>query len=174
MGSADGVADRADLVVAKFDNPIANGAMHVIVSRIAVVMLVGGAIGQAELAKQASLNEQSQGAIDGRPTDRMTRIMHVADQFVGIEVLVGIEDLAHQDAPGLGQLLATDLQKLPKFRLGGLGNGKRCQLIGCASVGHASIPQTRPVVVLAASYQGRVVIKNASSFYPSRGRPSSP
>ena len=90
--------------------------------------------------------------------------MHVADQFVGIEVLVSIEDLADEDAPGLGQLLATDLQKLPKFRLGGLGNGKRCQFIGCAGVGHESSPQTRPVVVLAAECRGQDAIRNGSSF----------
>ncbi len=90
--------------------------------------------------------------------------MHVADQFIGIEVLVSIEDLADEHAPGLGQLLATDLEELPKFRFGGLGDGKRCQfdrLCGCRPR-EQSPDQT--IVVLAAECRCQAAIKNGSSF----------
>ncbi len=144
MCPADCVADCADLVIAKFDHPIANGAMHMIVSRIPVVVLVRRAICQAKFAKQAGLNEQPQRSIDRSPADRMTRIMHIADQLVGIEMFMRIEDLADEDTPGFGKLLAADLQELPKFRLGAIGDGKRCQLIDCANFGHKHSPEQSP------------------------------
>jgi hypothetical protein len=72
MSPADGVADRANLVVAELDNPITNRAMQVIVSRIPVVVFVDCAICQAKLAQQASLNQQAQRSINGRPADCVT------------------------------------------------------------------------------------------------------
>ena len=70
-----------------------DGAMQVIVSGITIIVLERAAIGQPKLAEQSGLDEQSQGPVHGRTADRLTGIMQVADQLVGIEVLVGVEDV---------------------------------------------------------------------------------
>ncbi len=76
--------------------------MQVVVRWVAVIMLEGASIGQAELTQQARFDEQSQGPINRGTTDLVSGIVQVPHQFIRIEVLVAIEDMANQHAPGLG------------------------------------------------------------------------
>jgi hypothetical protein len=117
---ADRIPEPADFVVAEFDDLIALGTVHVVMRRITEIVLVGGAVGQAKFAEEPGLDEESEGPIDRRPAHLATGLAEVGDQLVGVEVLVGIEDMANQDAPGFGQLLAPDLQELAElvFRSG--------------------------------------------------------
>ncbi len=48
---AHGIAQLEDLVVSKLDNPVARSAVQVIMRGVAVVVLVGTAIGQPQLAQ---------------------------------------------------------------------------------------------------------------------------
>jgi hypothetical protein len=62
--------------------------------------------------------------------------VHISDQFIGIEMLVCIEHLANEDAPGFGELLSPNLKELSELRLGAVGNQNRRQLIDYANIGH--------------------------------------
>jgi hypothetical protein len=66
----------------------------------------------------------------------MSGTVHVTDQFVGIEMLVCIENLPDQNAPRFGELFAPNLKKLSELRLRAVRNRNRRQLIDYASVGH--------------------------------------
>ena len=83
-----------DLVVAELDDPVARGAVQVIVGGVAVIVLERAAVGQPQLAEQSGLDQQPQGAINRRAADAVPGVVEVADQLVGVEVLVGIEDMA--------------------------------------------------------------------------------
>src|SRR5262245_28491123 len=85
---ADRVAQPEDLIIAELDDPVAARAVEMIVGGITVVMLERTAIGQAELAEQPGLDEQPERPIDGRAADLVPSVMEVADQLVGVEVLV--------------------------------------------------------------------------------------
>ena len=127
---ADRLAELADLVVAELDDRVALGAMQVVVRRVAVVVLVGGPVGQPELAEQARLDQEPKGPVDRRPADPAAGVVQVGDQLVGVEVLVRVEDVADQDPPRLGQLLAPDLEELAELLLRALrdqraGRGRR-------------------------------------------------
>ena len=87
-----------DLVIAEFDDSVAIGAMQVIVRGVTVIVLERGAIGQAELAEQARLDQYSQCPIDRCAADPLPGIVQLADQLIGIEVLVGVEDVVDQHA----------------------------------------------------------------------------
>ena len=52
---------------------VALGAVQVVVRRVAVVVLVGAAVGQPELAQEARLDQEPQGPVDRRPADRVAR-----------------------------------------------------------------------------------------------------
>src|SRR4051794_4365064 len=93
VGQADGVAQSEDLVIAELDDPVARRAVEVVVSRITIVVLERAAIRQSELAEQPGLDQEPQRAIDRRAADRVPGIVQVADQLVGIKVLVRIEDM---------------------------------------------------------------------------------
>ena len=85
---------------------------------VAVVVLVGRPVGQPELAEQARLDQEPQGAVDRRPADRVPGVVQVGDQLIGVEMLVRVEDMPNKHPPGLGQLLAPDLQELAELLLG--------------------------------------------------------
>ncbi len=97
---ADRVAELEDLVVAELDDPVARSCNAVIVGGIAVIVLERAAIGQPELAEQSGLDQQPQRPVDGRTADVMTGVVQVTDQLVGVEVLVGIEDMLTSTAGG--------------------------------------------------------------------------
>ena len=135
------VAQLQDLVVAELDDPVARRAVQVIVGRVAVVVLERAAIGQPQLAEQPGFDQQPQRPIDRRAADLVTGVVQVANQLVGIEVLVGIEDMTDQDPPGLGQLLAADLQEFAEFLDRRLRNRHGSQLIALR-FRHDSDPRT--------------------------------
>jgi hypothetical protein len=162
VGQADGIAKLQDLIVAKLDDPVARGAMQMIVGGITIVVLECAAIGQPELAEQSGLDEQSQGSVHGRATDPFTGIVQVADQLVGIEMLVGVEDVIDEDPSSFGQLLTPDLQELAEFLDRRTGNGQGCQLIALG-FRHDRSPWSRPPAgCLGIGWGSR--IDNDSSF----------
>ena len=55
--------------------------------------------------------------------------MQVAKELVGVEVLVRIENVAHKNPPGLGQLLAADLEKFAEFLDRRIRNRQRRQMV---------------------------------------------
>ncbi len=86
--------------------------------------------------------------------------MQISNQLVGVEVLVSVEDVTHEHAPGAGQLFAPNLEELAKFLLGRRGDGEWCKFF-CAGLGHEDILRgSRPAELNCA--QGRAMIKNHS------------
>ncbi len=88
MSPADRVAKPEDFVVPKLDHPVARSAMQVVVGRVPVVVLEGTPVRQPKLAQQARLDQQAKCSIDRRPADLLAGVVQVADQLVGVEVLV--------------------------------------------------------------------------------------
>ena len=142
MRPADGIAQLQDLVVAELDDPVADGTVQMVVRRVAVVVLVRSAVGEAKLTQQAGLDEQPEGSIDRCTADRMPSIMHIADKLVGVEMFVRVKNLANQNASGFRQLFAPDFQKFTKFCLRAFGHGNWCQFVGGAAIGHLYVPET--------------------------------
>ena len=112
---ADLFAEAADLVVAELDHPVALGAVEVVVRGVTEVVLVGGSVGQAKLAEQPGFDQEAQGAVNRGSADLATGEAEVGDEFVGVEVLVVVEDVADQNSAGLGELFASDFEKLTEF-----------------------------------------------------------
>src|SRR4051812_36130818 len=102
--------------------------MHVVVVRVAVIVLVCTPVGEAKFTQQPRLDEQAERAVDGRPTDGVPGIVDFADQFVRIKMLVRAEDMTHENAPRRGQLLPADLQELTELGLGSLRDQKWGQI----------------------------------------------
>ncbi len=123
----DGFANPANLVVAEFDHLIAFGAMQVVMRGVAVIVFVGASIGEAKLPQQAGFHQQAEGAIDRRAADPTAGAVQVGHEFIGIEVLMGIEDMADKHAPGLGELFAANLQEFAELLLGRLADRQRHQ-----------------------------------------------
>ena len=46
--------------------------------------------------------------------------MQVGDQLIGVEMLVRVEDMAHENPPRLGELLAPDLEELAELLFGAI------------------------------------------------------
>ena len=120
MFGADRLAEPPDLLVAELDDPVALGAVHVVVGRVAEVVLVGRAIGEPKLTEQVRFDQEPEGPIDRRPADLSAGSPEVCHKLIGVEVLVRVEDVTHQDAPWLGELLAPDLEELAEFLLGAI------------------------------------------------------
>ncbi len=156
VSQADGIAKPQDLIVAEFDDPVASGAMQVVVSGISIVVLERTAIRQPELAEQPGLDEQSQGSVDGRAADALTGIMQVTDQFVGVEMLMRVKDVIDEDTPSFGQLVTADLQELAELLDRRTGDSERSQLIAL-SFRHDGIPRSSPRALLPGH---RVLIAN--------------
>jgi hypothetical protein len=123
------VAQLEDLVVAELNDPVARRAMQMIMGRIAIVVLECAAIRQPQLAQKARVNQQAQRSIDRRPADLVAGIVQITEQFVGIKVLVGIEDMANEHPTRLGQLLAADLEKFTEFLHRRIQAGQRGQKV---------------------------------------------
>lgn len=150
MRPADSVTQLQDLVIAELDDTIADRTVQMVVRRIAVVVLIRRAVGQTELTQESGLDKQPERSVDRGTADRMSRIMHVADELVGVEMLVRVKDLAHQNASGFRQLFAPDFQEFTKLRLWAFGHGKWCQFIGGAAIGHLYVPETLTSLTAAA------------------------
>ena len=97
-----------------------------IVTRITVVVLECAAIGQAQLAEQSGVNQQPQGAVNGRAAHVVPGVMQVANELVSIEVLVGIKNMADQHPPGFGQFVTSYLEELAEFLDRRVGNCHGC------------------------------------------------
>ena len=102
MNQTHGIAQSEDLVIAELDDSIAIGAMQVIVRGVTVIVLERGAIRQAELAEQARLDQESQRPVDRGAADPLSGIVKFSHQLIGIEVLVGMEDVVDQNSTTLG------------------------------------------------------------------------
>ena len=152
------VAKGQDLIIAKFDDAVAHRAVQMVVRGIAVIVFVSASIRQAKLAQQARLDQQPQRPVNGGAADSLAGVVQVANQLVGVEVLVGIENMADQCTPGAGQLLAPNLEKFAKFLLRSRGNGQRHKFFSGVSATRRS---SRSLVPRNGD-PGRGVIKNHS------------
>jgi hypothetical protein len=123
-------AQLENLVVAELDDSVARRAVQVIVGRVSVVVLERTSIGQSQLAQEAGLDQQAQRPVNRRATDLVAGIVKIAKQLIGVEVLVGVENMADKDPSGLCQLLAADLEKFAEFLDRCVRNLKRCQVVG--------------------------------------------
>src|SRR4051794_2807342 len=90
---AHGLPHLADLVVAELDHLVALGAVQVVVRGIAVIVLVGRAVGQPKFPKQTSFDEEAEGPIDGGTADTSAGGVEVGHELVGVEVFVAVEDM---------------------------------------------------------------------------------
>jgi len=126
--------------VLKFDHLAAALAVHVLVLRIAVVMLVEHPRAQFQATQQAGVHQLGERSIDGGPADREAGPLHVIDELLGVEVVVLGEDEAYHVALLAGEALGLGPagKILPELGLGTLRNFDRSQLngftVGCTRV----------------------------------------
>lgn len=114
------ITNSPNLLIPELDDRIALGAMHVVMGRVAEVMLVNGPVGDPEFPKQTAVHKKTQGSVDRRTTDVRVRAVQVRDKLVSVEVLVGTENMTHQNASRSRQFLAADLEEFTKLLLGRL------------------------------------------------------
>ena len=181
MFQADLLAELADLVVAKLHHFVALRTVQVVVRGVAVIVLVGTSVREPKLSQQTRIDEKAQGAIDRRPAYAASRVLQFINQLVGVEMLVGREDVSNQDAPGLGQLLASDFEKLAKLVFRTIRNGDRSQWRG---IGHGWLPlaaerveRNRDLTRRADDLSVRILSIGRRGFHPvqeRRGRRPSP
>jgi len=101
-------------LVLELQQPVALGAMEVVVLWIAVVMLIDGASVEHELPKQPRIHKLRQRPVDGRPADvtRLPGLWQLLHELVRVEVLVVAEDMVHQRQPLRRDPHAAALQEL--------------------------------------------------------------
>ena len=103
-------------------------------------MLVSGSVGKPKFPQEPGLDEQAQGAINRRPSHATARPVQFGDQFIGVEVLVRVEDMANQDAPLLGELFTANFKKLAKFVFGGCRHLEWSERL--TILGHDALPRS--------------------------------
>jgi hypothetical protein len=122
-------AQLENLIVAELDDSIARRAVQVIVSRVPIVVLERTSIRQSQLAQESGFDQQAQGPVHGRAADLVAGIVKIAKELIGVEVLMGVENMTDKDPSGLCQLLAADLEKFAEFLDRCVRNLKRRQVI---------------------------------------------
>ncbi len=93
-----------------------------IVRRIPVIVFICGTVGEAKLAQQARVDQQSERAINRGAADAPSRGLQLGDEFVGVEVFVRVENMTNQDTPWLGQLFAANLEEFAELAFGTVRN----------------------------------------------------
>src|SRR6266542_135171 len=91
--------------VVKLDHAAAGGADQVIVMGIAAdvfVMIV--VLAEMDAANQAGADEELERAIDRRARDLDVLLFHLEEELVGLEVIMGGENLANQRGALVGEL----------------------------------------------------------------------
>ena len=109
-----GVADVRQFFAAEFDQLVAHLAVEMVVLRVAVVVLVNGPAAERHLPQQARFDQLVQRAIDRGPADFLVLVLAGVrvDEFIGIEMVVTLEDEIDQRPPLLRGPLAAALQIL--------------------------------------------------------------
>ena len=127
----DGIAEALDLVAVELDQLVADLAMEVIVTGVAVLMFVDAASPEGHLADQAGFGQFAEGAVDRGPAhlafgDQLLEMVH---QLVGVEVVVMAEDLLDDDPALVGDPFAARLEELHEPIHGGLGRFDRAERV---------------------------------------------
>src|SRR5262249_38291915 len=91
--------------VLKFDYTSALLAVHVLVLRVPVIVLVKHARPQLQPAEQAGVDQLDERAVDRGPADLEAGLFHGVDELFGVEVVVLREDETHHVALLLGVAL---------------------------------------------------------------------
>ncbi|GAC1467664.1 MAG: hypothetical protein NVSMB9_09530 [Isosphaeraceae bacterium] len=133
---AYGFAKAPNFLVAELHDLAARRAMKVVVRGIPVIVLVCAAVGQPELTQQTGINKEPERAVNGGSTDAAAGMMKLGDEFIGVKVLMSIEDVPHQDATWLGQFLPPDFQEFAEFILRPFGDRDGTDFIGIGHVLH--------------------------------------
>src|SRR6185295_19091406 len=61
-------------------------------------------LAEVDAADHARLHQELEGAVDRGPGDLETLLLHLEEKLVGLEVVVGGEDLPHQGGSLVGEL----------------------------------------------------------------------
>lgn len=97
--TGDAVVQEGDVLILKLDDAVAVDADEVVV--LGFIEEIGVVIGlftaEIDVAKQAALDHEAKGAIDGGSGDGAVDGANAIEEFFGIEVFVGGEDRIHDD-----------------------------------------------------------------------------
>ena len=92
ISAADFLFELADFLRKKFDRTAAIGTDHVVMAASIVLMFVAGdAIVKRDLARQAALREELQGAVNRGVPDASIFFLDQAMEFVGREMIAGFK-----------------------------------------------------------------------------------
>lgn len=115
MFASHRVANGLEFFAMKFNQPIALFAVQMIVLGVAVIVLVNPASAKVHRPQQTGIHQFLERAVDGRPADAFALDLGTAEnQFVGIEMIVPLENMIDQLQPLLRDSLAPALQVLDK------------------------------------------------------------
>jgi hypothetical protein len=103
--TTDLLLQLADLGREEFDGTSAIGANHMVMTAPIVLMFESGnPVMEGDFAGQPTFGQEFQGSVDGGVPDAGVLFLHQAVQFVGGEVVAGLQKCA-QDGVALGGLL---------------------------------------------------------------------
>src|SRR5262249_29884005 len=122
MLGGDVLQGRLDRLRLEFDHLVAALADQVFVLRVAVVVLVDSPLANFNSPQQPGVDQLRESAIDRWPADAQAGGLDIADQLVGIEMLVLGEDVLDQFALLLREALGRGArgEVLAELALGGL------------------------------------------------------
>ena len=132
----------------KFHRTAAPGAHHVMVATAVVLALIAGdAVMKCHHAGQAAIGQQLERAIDRRETNLRIFLSHQLVQFVGRQVLAGLQKCAYDGAP-LGGMLQPDFLKVTMQNVLGFA--------------HHLARNRRPVINTFLRHDGHVAPENST------------
>ena len=110
--TGDGIAECGELFAREFDELVAHLAVEVVVLRVAVIVLVHSPVAERHLPQEAGFDELIEGTIDCGPANFFAVVAGRVgvDQFVGVEMVMPLEDEIDQCTALLGGAFATALQ----------------------------------------------------------------
>jgi hypothetical protein len=108
----DGVPNIGEFITVKFNQLVAHLAIKMIVLWITIVMLVDGSTAERHFPKQPCVNQLGERSIDRRSADCTSFRLagEAGDKFVGVEMVVPLENVLDQDPTLLRDSLAPALQ----------------------------------------------------------------
>ena len=141
---ADVADHRRDGRILELQHLVAALAEHVVVLRIAVIVLVEGARADLEQAEQSRVHQLAQRPVDGGPADAEARFLHFINEPIGVEMVVLRENVLHHVALLISVLrLRPAGQVLPELAFRALRHFYRWEIHNPVTSTSPRVPQNQ-------------------------------
>ncbi len=123
------LTESLEFFTLEFDQFIANGAVQMIVLRVAVIVFVDRSAAKVHPPQEPRIDQFVECSVNGGPANlaALRLLGQVENQFLGIKVVVALENEVDQDLPLLSDPLAFALQEFAEALLRAAGNRDRTE-----------------------------------------------